>query len=260
MKTKNKAKTTLASNTPTLQISEEHLHASKRLLLDADNLSVHVGHEQILDSISLCVHAGEFIGVVGPNGAGKTTLLKAILGLIEPAKGTVLIRHGSYDYVPQRGSLYNAIVPMSVLDIVMLGSRGSKSLAMEALKSVRLEAFAHKRFSELSGGQQQRVTIAKALAGHADVLLLDEPTTGIDEHSQQEFYDILGALQRKGLTILMVSHEVDVVLKLVTRVICLNRSVLYDGAPEHFEADKYLPTIYKQQHIKLHHHHNGESS
>lgn len=260
MKTNNKAKTTLKSNTPTLQISEKRLHANKRLLLDADNLSVHAGSELILDSVSLCVHAGEFIGVIGPNGAGKTTLLKSILGLIEPAKGSVLTRQGSYDYVPQRGSLYSAIVPMSVLEVVMLGSRGSQGLAMEALESVRLEQYARKRFNELSGGQQQRVTIAKALAARADVLLLDEPTTGIDEHSQQEFYDILGVLQRKGLTILLVSHEVDVVLKLVTRVICLNRSVLYDGSPEHFEADKYLPQTYKQHHIKLHHHHSGEKA
>jgi zinc transport system ATP-binding protein len=116
---------------------------------------------------------------------------------------------------------------------------------------------AHKRFTELSGGQQQRVAIAKALAMQPDILMLDEPTTGIDEHSQTAFYDMLGGLQQQGMTIIMVSHDVDTVLKLVTRVVCLNGTVAYDGPPAHFEADKYLPNVYKEQHVLLHHHHEG---
>jgi len=121
-----------------------------------------------------------------------------------------------------------------------------------------MEAYAGKRFTELSGGQQQRVSIAKALAANADVLILDEPAAGIDEHSQIEFYDLLKDLQAQGVTIIMVSHEVDTVLRLVTRVICLNRTILYDGPPEHFEADKYLPHAYQQQHVRLHHHHEDD--
>jgi zinc transport system ATP-binding protein len=233
-------------------------HVNKTLLVDVDNLSVRFGTETILDQVSLCIHQGEFVGLIGSNGAGKTTLLRALLGLLQPSSGTVTRNQSTIGYVPQRGATYNATVPMSVLEVVTLGSQGSTTAAREALQRVGMEDAALKRFTELSGGQQQRVSIAKALAGRADVLILDEPAAGIDEHSQGAFYELLHALQKQGVTIVMVSHEVDTVLKLVTRVICLNRTILYDGPPEHFEADKYLPQAYRQQHVQLHHHHEAE--
>lgn len=234
------------------------MHAVRRLLIDLDNVSVRLGDELAIDRVSLCVHAGEFIGLIGPNGAGKTTLLRAILGLQAVTEGSVRHPEGArYEYIPQRGNLYNGLVPMSVLDVVMLGSGGSRARATQSLKTVRLEPLASRRFSELSGGQQQRVAIAKALAAEADILILDEPTTGIDDRSQREFYTLLAGLQKEGITIIMVSHEVESVLKLVTRVICLNRSVLYDGPPEHFESDEYLPGVHAAQHVELHHHHKG---
>ena len=211
--------------------------------------------ELAVDQVSLCIHKGEFIGLIGPNGAGKTTLLRAVLGLIEPTSGSVKRHQASIGYIPQRGALYDGIVPVSVLEAVKLGAGGSRDKALAALAQVKLQGAAHKRFNELSGGQQQRVAIAKALAGNADILILDEPATGIDERSQKEFYGLLRELQQRGITIVMVSHEVEMVLSLVTRVICLNRGVLYDGPPEHFEADTYLPQAYKMQHIELHHRH-----
>ncbi len=220
-------------------------------------MSVRLGSELVLDRVSMCVHGGEFIGLIGPNGAGKTTLLRAILGLQHVSSGHVRRGSAAYEYIPQRGDLYNGMVPMSVLDVVLLGSRGSRAVALDALRAVRLDDFAHRRFNELSGGQQQRVAIAKALAANAGVLILDEPTTGIDEQSQRDFYALLSELQGRGVTIIMVSHEVESVLKLVTRVICINRTLLYDGLPEHFESDKYLPGVYNAQHQKLHHHHAG---
>lgn len=214
--------------------------------------------ETVLDGVSFCVHRGEFIGLIGPNGAGKTTLLKVVLGLIQPASGHAhRLQDARIGYVPQRGNLYHGIVPVSVLEVVRLGSRGSQHDALEALELVAMERFAQKRFDELSGGQQQRVIIAKALAAHADVLILDEPTTGIDDASQREFYALLQNLQQRGVTLIMVSHEVESVLTLVTRVICINKSIVYDGLPEHFEADAYAPQVYKAQHRRLHHHHEG---
>ena len=205
----------------------------------------------------MCVHSGEFIGVIGPNGAGKTTLIKTLLGLIAPTKGTVKKIAKNIGYIPQRGAMYSGQIPLSVLEVASLGSRGNKTKAIQALESVNVYNLANKRFTELSGGQQQRVAIAKALAGSPDILVLDEPTTGIDERSQTEFYDILSTLQQRGITIIMISHDVDTVLGLVTRVVCLNRTVLYDGPPEHFEADKYMPQFYKAEHRRLHHHHGG---
>lgn len=230
------------------------LHAAKALL-DIDNLSIHFGPEVVIDDVSLCIHRGEFIGLIGSNGAGKTTLLRAILGLLAPTSGTIHRQQAVIGYVPQRGTSYNGIVPISVLEVVQLGANGSKQAARQALERVRMEQYANKRFTDLSGGQQQRVSIAKALAGDADVLILDEPATGIDEHSQVEFYELLQSLQAQSVTIVMVSHEVDTVLRLVTRVICLNRTILYDGPPARFEANKYLPQAYKRQHVQLHHQH-----
>lgn len=230
---------------------------ARRTLIDADNLSVRLGAELAINQVSLCIHEGEFIGLIGPNGAGKTTLLRTLLGLIPTTTGTITRQNAVYEYIPQRGNLYNGLVPLSVLEIVKLGSRGSEAAAREALKTVHLEYLAGKRFGELSGGQQQRVAIAKALGGKADLLILDEPTTGIDESSQQDFYAVLHALQQKGIAIIMVSHDVDTVIALATRVICLNQTVLYDGSAEHFEADKYMPTTYQAQHRTLHHHHGA---
>lgn len=237
------------------------MHANKQLLLDVDNIRVQFGAEVAIDQVSFCVHDGEFIGLIGPNGAGKTTLLRAMLGLQQPTAGTVTHTSASViGYVPQRGNLYNGQIPISVQEVVALGSRGDHAAAYQALEAVSMTAFAHKPFTSLSGGQQQRVAIAKALAAKPTILLLDEPTTGIDEASQQEFYSILRSLQGQGLTIIIVSHDIDAVLNLVTRVICLNQTILYDGPPEHFESDEYVPTFYKHQHRLLHHHHGEHNA
>ncbi len=245
------------SNGKTSKISVLPWHVNKVLQIDIDNLSVRYGTETVLDTVSCCIHKGEFVGLIGPNGAGKTTLLRVMLNLLAPSSGTV-VRHGVVlGYVPQRGNLYSGTVPISVLEVVRLGANGSKQKAHAALEAVQMQAYTHKRFTELSGGQQQRVSIAKALAANADVLILDEPTTGVDERSQAEFYTLLRDLHEQGTTIVIVSHEVDTVLKLVTRVICLNRTILFDGPPEHFEADKYLPSAYAKYHVQLHHHHEA---
>lgn len=232
------------------------MHADKQLLIDVDTVTVRLGSEKALEGVSFCVHAGEFIGLIGPNGAGKTTLLRAMLGLLRPTTGHVKRTYTTISYIPQRAAQYNATVPISVREVVELGA-GHRDTARvnESLHAVQMHGVADRRFNELSGGQQQRVAIAKALAARAEILILDEPTTGIDERSQTEFYTLLRTLQQRGITIIMVSHDVDTVLSLVTRVICLNRGILYDGQPQHFEADKYLPAYYKARHLQLHHHH-----
>ena len=226
--------------------------------VNIDNLTVRYGTETVLDTVSCRVHKGDFVGLIGPNGAGKTTLLRVILGLLIPTSGAVTRHDAILGYVPQRGNLYNGTVPISALEVVILGANGSKQKAIEALQSVHMAAYARKCFTELSGGQQQRISIAKALAGNADVLILDEPTTGVDERSQTDIYNLLRDLHAKGTTIIIVSHEVDAVLKLVTRVICLNRTILYDGLVEQFETGKYMPSAYTKHHVQLHHHHGDD--
>jgi len=257
-KRKKPAKATLPSNMITLERSVLPSHADKKLLIDIDNVRVAFGSEVVLDAISLCIHSNEFVGLIGPNGAGKTTLLRVLLGLLQPGRGTVKQTPGlRIGYIPQRGRQAMMQVPMSVQEVVLLGARGDKKRAGQALEGVRMHDMRYKRFADLSGGQQQRVMIAQALASQPDMLCLDEPTTGIDERSQAAFYKTLQDLQQQGIAIVMVSHDVDTVLTLVDRVICLNQTIVYDGVPEHFEADKYLPDVYKQQHRLLHHHHGG---
>lgn len=253
--TKNKAKTTLVSSEKTLPIYEQPSHVSKKLLLDADNIGVTIGSNIILEDISFCVHAGEFVGLIGPNGAGKTTLLRVLLGLMLPTQGQLSMKPQNIGYVPQRGYTHDNQVPLSVLEVVKLGARGNNERAKQALLEVNMQNAARKRFTELSGGQQQRVLIAKALASNPTILILDEPTTGVDNNSQAEFFETMFRLHKKGIAVVMVSHDVDTVLKVVTRVMCLNRSILYDGPPQHFEEDKFMPRLYNQQHVLLHHQH-----
>lgn len=238
----------------TSTIFEKPSHAHKELLIDIDNLTVRLGHEMALDNVSFCVHAGEFIGIVGPNGAGKTTLLRSMLGLIKPTEGVINKTKATISYIPQHGNLYTGSVPMSVLEVVKLGSRGSVAAAHEALQQVGLRDAAKRRFSDLSGGQRQRVAIAKALASKPDILILDEPTTGIDEQSQAEFYQTLHALHEQNITIITVAHEVDTLTAQAGRIICLNRSIQYDGPADKFDAHQHLPSFYKEQHNKAHHH------
>jgi ABC-type Mn2+/Zn2+ transport system ATPase subunit len=247
-----KAKTTLPSSGKTSRTSSERWHATKKLLIDVDNLTVDFGGQPAVHKASLCMHRGEFIGLIGPNGAGKTTLLKAILGLTNPSHGHIHLHAAKVAYVPQAGRLYSGIVPISVLEVARMGAANYQQ-ALEALAQVGMEKLARNRFNELSGGQQQRVIIAKALAERADLLILDEPVTGVDDQTQKEFYKLLQSLQGEGITVVMVSHEVEAVLKLVTRVVFLNQTVLYDGPPSKFDPQKYLSQEYQDQHQKLHH-------
>lgn len=244
------------SNKKTSGPSSGLSHAvNRRMMLDLDEVFVVLGGQPVLENVNLCIHQGEFIGLIGPNGAGKTTLLRVMLGLLQPQKGKIAFAHEvKVAYVPQRGSAMGATVPVSVGEVVAMGSTDQTAIA-KALMAVHLTDLAGKRFGELSGGQQQRVLVARALAGQAQLLILDEPTTGIDDAAEQEFFGILKTLRHQGVTILMVSHDLEAVLDEVDRVICLNRRVLYDGRPQDFEVERYWSDMYATKHRQLHHQH-----
>lgn len=203
------------------------------------------------------VERGEFIGLIGPNGAGKTTLLRTMLGLQKPTSGTVERTSATIGYVPQRGLVGTAQVPVSVREVVRMGASDAKT-AHAILDRLGLATLAGRRFGELSGGQQQRVLIAKALAGAPDLLILDEPTTGIDEQAQREFFQELEVVRGAGVSIVMVSHDVEAVVAQVTRIMCLNRHMLYDGPPDKFELEDFLPQMYTAGHRALHHRHGAD--
>ncbi len=209
----------------------------------------------VLQDLSLQVRFGEFVALVGPNGAGKSTLLKIMLGLLKPQEGRVLLfgedikrfKHWwRIGYVPQKPENYNPQFPATVEEIVMLGrvarlgrfkwpGRQDREAITRALQLVGMEHLRHKMIWQLSGGQQQRVTIARALATEPDLLILDEPTAGVDAESQARFYNLLGELNRGlGVALVFVSHDIGPLRGMLDTVACINRTLCYYGPPEGF--------------------------
>jgi len=201
-----------------------------------------------LESVDLEVEARDFLGLVGPNGGGKTTLLRVLLGLLKPRQGSVRVFgrppgevRSRIGYVPQYTSI-DLGVPAEVLDIVLMGRLARSSwgpvfgtehlaAARHALELTRTADLAGRRFGELSGGQRQRVLIARALAAEAELLLLDEPTTGVDIHREKELLDLLHQLNQT-LPIVLVSHDVTLVMSHLKRAAWVNRSVVCYPASE----------------------------
>ncbi len=194
-----------------------------------------------LEDVTLRVEKCDFLGVIGPNGGGKTTLLQIMLGLVRPQKGKVRVFGKSparvrrqIGYVPQNGHL-DPTAPASVLDVVLMGRLGATSwgwryapshaeAALEALRLTGVDDLAMRAVSELSGGQLQRVLIARALAGRAEILLLDEPTAAVDALAEQNLIDLLHKLNER-ITIVMVSHDISFISTHLKHVACMNRTL-----------------------------------
>jgi zinc transport system ATP-binding protein len=202
----------------------------------------------VLKNVNLTVRQNDYIAIIGPNGGGKTTLLKLILGLLKPDSGSIVVQGKApqkashiIGYVPQE--VYNKRhFPISVVDIVQMGAfspkkhlfrsrKKSKQKAIEILHRLNMSEFVRAHMRSLSGGQCQRVYIARALMTDPEILLLDEPTTGIDSRGQVEFYHLLESLN-KTLTIVMVSHDMMAISRHVKSIACVNRSVYYHEQTE----------------------------
>ena len=201
----------------------------------------------ILEDIHLTIRPGERVAIVGPNGAGKSTLFKVIVGLMPHRTGDVLV-HGhshhagdcpSIGYVPQREAV-DWRFPLTVLDIVVMGTirdvgwlrwpgRAQRAAAHAALEQVGLAPLAGRPIADLSGGQQQRVFIARALAQRADVLLLDEPFSGIDAEAFEAIFDILDDLRQRGVTVLLSTHDLEMASTRFDRLVLLRQRVLANG-------------------------------
>ena len=202
----------------------------------------------VLERVNLVVEGNDFLGLVGPNGGGKTTLLRILLGLLEPQQGRVRILgeepqmvRSRVGYVPQHATI-DASVPAVVRDVVLMGrlSRSSwgpsfgpdqMAAAQAALEQTGAADLAGRRFGELSGGQRQRILIARALAADAELLLLDEPTTGVDIHRERELLDLLNRLN-ESLPIILVSHDVALVSSHLKTAAWVNRAVTCYAASE----------------------------
>ncbi|MFT5234440.1 MAG: zinc transport system ATP-binding protein [Candidatus Krumholzibacteriia bacterium] len=212
------------------------------------NLSFRYDKTNILQNVNVEIPNGDFVCVVGPNGSGKTTLLKLALGLLRPSEGSIEIfgmkpRRASAQigYVPQHPRL-DPLFPVSALDVTLMGRLGrapswgrwkARDLeqARHALAEVGLSDRADHHFASLSGGQKQRVLIARALAGDPDLLLLDEPTAGLDAHVEEGFYRLLEELNQR-LTIILVSHDLGFVSGFVKSVVCVGKEVMVHPTSE----------------------------
>lgn len=202
-------------------------------LVQVENLSIGYGAKTVLSHVSLSVEPEEIVTIVGPNGSGKTSLLRAIIGAVQPARGTVMcgpdVRLG---YVPQRLHI-DPTLPMTVARFLTLpGATAPKSID-NALTQAGVPDLSGAQMSRLSGGQFQRVLLARALIGKPHLLLLDEATQGLDQPGSAAFYHQIEAVRRDtGCAVLMISHELHVVMSASDRVICLNGHVCCEGTPE----------------------------
>lgn len=242
------------------------------VVISLHDVCVDRGHERVIDNIHLDIRQGEFVGIVGPNGGGKTTMVRAALGLLPVScgevhlMGTPIERFRDWDrigYVAQHAVHVDQRFPASVEEVVLMGRAGRRGLfrtyndedrrkAHEALEAVGVADLAHRRIGALSGGQRQRVFLAQALAREPDLLILDEPTTGVDPDARESFYDLLDHLNHDdGLTVILITHDNQAVSLVAHRMIALNRAVVYDGAPAAFEEKGGYGAAYG---IELHHH------
>ncbi|SDK00248.1 zinc transport system ATP-binding protein [Halovenus aranensis] len=232
-------------------------------LIELEDVTFGYTASSVLTDISLDVESGEYVGIIGPNGSGKSTLMQLMLGLHTPDSGTVrlfgqspraFVERERVGYVAQDVTENTKEMPITVFEVVLMGrfphagfgrlTEADRDHAREALRTVGIEHLADRRITKLSGGQRQRAYIARALAGEADLLVLDEPTVGVDAESVEAFFDLLDGLNDDGMTVLLVEHDIGAVLEHADRVVCLNRQLYFDGPPERFVETDALDKAY----------------
>ncbi|WP_419959023.1 metal ABC transporter ATP-binding protein [Psychrobacillus sp. BM2] len=236
-------------------------------LINLRNISYQYEQTKALIDINLMIEEGDFLAIIGPNGSGKSTLLKIILGLLKPTKGEVLLfgkptnqfkDKERIGYVSQKSNSFNTGFPATVSEVVRSGlvkktglfhryPSNVDKLVKQSLKSVGMDEFSMKNIGDLSGGQQQRVFIARALISNPKVLILDEPTVGVDSKNVKSFYNMLSHLNREhNITIVLVTHDVDAVSKSISHVACLNRRIHFHGFKNEMDqmSDEQLEAWY----------------
>lgn len=245
-------------------------------VLQLENVSFYYGHRLVLEQICLQVMPGDFLGIVGPNGSGKSTLLKIILGILKPSGGSIYIfgqEAGRFrqwpriGYVAQNVNTFNHGFPATVYETVMSGLTATVGILRRpgradvlrvdnVLEQTGVLDLKNCLIGELSGGQQQRVFIARALVSRPELLILDEPTVGVDLEAQERFYALLSSLRREwGMTLIMVSHDIGVVTEHVSTVACLDKKLYFHGTSAAFWSQDTLAKVYGPAARILHHAH-----
>lgn len=240
--------------------------AEPRDVIEIENVWVSIDGRTVLEGITFKVKERSFVGIIGPNGAGKTTLLRVILGLINPDRGTVTVmgmtpqelKHELHHigYMPQQ-VLFDPRFPVSVFDVVMMGrtccigplrfaNKTDREAARESIDMVGLSGLEDRPIGELSGGQQKRAFLARALCLETRILVLDEPTAGLDIEAQEVFMDLLSRLKTElGLSVLFVSHDVNILARFADELVCINRTMHMRGTPEEVLGGGHLEEAYR---------------
>lgn len=248
-------------------------------IIELDNIAFRYERGNVIENITLHVPKGAFLGLVGPNGSGKSTLLKCLLGILTPKEGNIRLFgkdiatfHEWYKigYVSQKANSFNSGFPATVFEVVAMGlttklglfrflKKKDKEKVMEVIEAVGMTEFAHQNIGELSGGQQQRAFIARALVSEPELLILDEPTVGVDASNSENFYEMLENLNKiYGITLVLVTHDIGTVSDKVTHVACLNRCLHFHGDRDTFNqlSEQEFSAIYGYNVHRLDHHHD----
>lgn len=239
------------------------------MLIKVENLSYKFHDFTALENVSFEIEKGEIVAIIGPNGSGKTTLLKNLIGLLKPTEGSVTIDgkmpkdvRQKIGYVPQKFE-FDRTIPISVYEFMGLercDTHGhSHKNIIRALREVGLENIEKRQLGNLSGGQFQRVMVARALLHEKEILIFDEPSTGIDIAGEQTIYDLIKKInEEKKVTCIIVSHELNIVNKYTKKVICINKEMICFGAPEVVITKENLQKLYGEDtgfyHTHLHKH------
>ncbi len=217
--------------------------------IEAKNLSVGYDGEVVGKDISFTVNKGDYLCIIGDNGSGKTTLMKTILGLKKPLSGEIIMGDGlkknEIGYLPQQ-TVIQKDFPASVKEIVLSGclskcgmrpfyKKEEKVLALENMKRMGIEALQDKCYRELSGGQQQRVLLARALCATEKLLLLDEPVSGLDPNVTAEMYKLIEQLNKDGVTIIMISHDIESAVKYASHILHIGENIFFTEKAQYVE-------------------------
>lgn len=221
--------------------------------LTCKNLTLGYNSKEVASNINFEVNKGDYLCILGENGSGKSTLMKTLLHLIKPLDGSIETGDGvladEIGYLPQQTEVQRDF-PASVREIVLSGcqsrcgrrpfyNKAEKQLAVQAMEKMNITPLARKCYRELSGGQQQRVLLARAFCATQKMLLLDEPVTGLDPQATEEMYSLIKELNRNGITIIMISHDVDAALKYASHVLHIGKEIFFGEVKDydkHFNA------------------------
>ena len=244
-------------------------------IFDVKNLNFRVGDQEILKDISFQIFNGEYVAIIGPNGGGKTTLVRMLLGLSKPTSAEIRIygkklsrfkEWSKIGYVPQRASHVDANFPATVEDIVEMGrvskralfsplSKEDKAIVHDAMLTMDVVDLKDKMIGTLSGGQRQRVMIARALASKPEILILDEPNTGVDMASQKRFYTLLSKLNKEeNITIVFITHDVGVIADDIGRLFTINQKATICNNPKEALSCEEMSELYGIEAHLIHNH------